>query len=285
MNASSSQAAPLARPDPIRVDADVARALAEDIGGGDVTADLLPRDATASAVLTCREDAVLAGQDWFDACFRHLDPHWHASDGDGIAAGEVICMLHGNARALVTAERSALNFLQLLSGTATTTARFVAEVAGTRTRILDTRKTLPGLRMAQKYAVLCGGGTNHRVGLFDAILVKENHIIAAGGIDRAVAAGRTLHPRLLLEVEVETLDELRQAISAGVDRILLDNFTHENLLEAVRVADGRVPLEVSGNVEIASLARIAATGVDFISTGALTKHVRAIDLSLRLQLD
>jgi nicotinate-nucleotide pyrophosphorylase (carboxylating) len=289
MTASSSPAAPLARPDPIRVDADVARALAEDIGGGDVTADLLPRHATVSAVLTCREDAVLAGQDWFDACFRQLDPHvviqWRAADGDRITAGQVICMLHGSARALVTAERSALNFLQLLSGTATTTARFVAEVAGTRTRILDTRKTLPGLRMAQKYAVLCGGGTNHRVGLFDAILVKENHIVAAGGIDRAVTAGRTLHPRLLLEVEVETLDELRQAIDAGVDRILLDNFTHENLLEAVRIADGRVPLEVSGNVEIASLGSIAATGVDFISTGALTKHVRAIDLSLRLQLD
>lgn len=289
MTASSSPVAPLARPDPIRVDADVARALAEDIGGGDVTADLLPRDATASAVLTCREDAVLAGQDWFDACFRHMDPHvviqWRAADGDRLAAGQVICMLHGSARALVTAERSALNFLQLLSGTATTTARFVAEVAGTRTRILDTRKTLPGLRMAQKYAVLCGGGTNHRVGLFDAILVKENHIIAAGSIDRAVSAGRTMHPRLLLEVEVETLDELRQAIAAGVDRILLDNFTHDNLLEAVRIADGRVPLEVSGNVEIASLARIAATGVDFISSGALTKHVRAIDLSLRLQLD
>ena len=289
MTASSSPAASLARPDPIRVDADVARALAEDIGGGDVTADLLPHDATASAVLTCREDAVLAGQDWFDACFRHMDPHvviqWRAADCDRIAADQVICMLHGNARALVTAERSALNFLQLLSGTATTTARFVTEVAGTRTRILDTRKTLPGLRMAQKYAVLCGGGTNHRVGLFDAILVKENHIIAAGSIKAAAEAARRLHPKLLLEIEVENLDELQQALDAGADRIMLDNFTLPLMREAVSIAKGRAELEISGNVDLSTIGEYASTGVDFISVGALTKHVRAVDLSLRLKLD
>jgi nicotinate-nucleotide pyrophosphorylase (carboxylating) len=279
------------QPDPARVAEDVARSLAEDIGSGDATADLLPADARATAVLTCRDEAVLAGTAWFDACFRQLDPgadiRWAAADGDRIAADSVVCEVRGNARALVTAERSALNFLQLLSATATVTARYVDALAGTRTRtrILDTRKTLPGLRMAQKYAVLCGGGTNHRVGLFDAILIKENHIAAAGGIAQAVAAGRRLHPGLLLEVEAETIDELSQAIAAGADRVMLDNFGHEALLDAVQLADGRVSLEVSGNVGIDALPRIAATGVDFISTGALTKHVHAVDLSLRLRLD
>lgn len=267
---------------------DVARAFAEDIGPGDATADLLDPQATATAVLTCREDAVLCGTPWFDACFRTLDPdvriEWLAQDGDRVAAGSAICRMAGKARALVTAERSALNFLQMLSSTATVTARYVDAIAGTRTRVLDTRKTIPGLRRAQKYAVRCGGGTNHRIGLFDAMMLKENHIIAAGGIPAAVRAARTIHPNLPLIVEVETLDELAQAIAAGADRALLDNFTPAMLTDAVALAAGRIPLEVSGNVELDTLRAIAETGVDFISSGALTKHVRAIDLSLRLDV-
>lgn len=278
----------LAPPDTWLIDADVERAFAEDLGGGDATADLLPADALAEAMLTCREDAVIAGIAWFDACFRKLDPQvaieWHVLEGERVAAGSVICHLRGRARALVSAERSALNFLQLLSGTATTTADYVAAVAGTGVRVLDTRKTVPGLRQAQKYAVRCGGGYNHRIGLFDAILVKENHIAAAGGIEPAVTAARRLHPSLLLEIEVETLDELRRAIEAGVDRIMLDNFTPAMMIEAVAIASGRVPLEISGNVDLQTIGGYARTGVDFISVGALTKHVRAIDLSLRLRL-
>ena len=275
-------------PEPDAIAADVARAFAEDLGSGDATADLLPPGARADAALTCREDAVLAGAPWFDACFRALDPDvridWAAHDGMSVAAGSVICRLSGNARALVSAERSALNFLQLLSGTATTTAAHVLAVAGTGVRVLDTRKTVPGLRLAQKYAVRCGGGHNHRIGLFDAILIKENHIIAAGGIAAAVGAARASHPSLLLEIEVENLDELQQALAAGVDRIMLDNFTVPAMREAVSMANHRVPLEVSGNVDLSTIGELARTGVDFISVGALTKHVRAIDLSLRLQL-
>jgi nicotinate-nucleotide pyrophosphorylase (carboxylating) len=271
------------------IQADVKRAFAEDIGTGDATAGLLPADATASAALTCREDAVMAGTDWFNACFRQLDPQvqieWTVRDGDRVAAGSVICRLRGNARALVTAERSALNFLQLLSGTATSTAAHVAAVAGTGVRVLDTRKTVPGLRLAQKYAVRCGGGHNHRVGLYDAILVKENHIIAAGSIKAAAEAARRLHPRLLLEIEVENLDELQQALDAGADRIMLDNFTLPLMREAVTLAKGRAELEISGNVDLSTIGEYASTGVDFISVGALTKHVRAVDLSLRLKLD
>ena len=281
-------ALPLASPDTRLIDADIERAFAEDLGKGDATADLLPADALAEATLTCREDAVIAGIPWFDACFRKLDPQvaieWSVRDGERVTAGSVICHLRGHARALVSAERSALNFLQLLSGTATTTAHYVAAVAGTRVRVLDTRKTVPGMRQAQKYAVRCGGGYNHRIGLFDAILVKENHIAAAGGIEPAVAAARRLHPSLLLEIEVETLDELRRAIDAGVDRIMLDNFTPATMAEAVAIAAGRVPLEISGNVDLQTIGGYARTGVDFISVGALTKHVRAIDLSLRLRL-
>ena len=269
------------------VQADVERAFAEDIGGGDATAELLPADATAKATLTCREEAVIAGTAWFDACFQRLDSavriDWQARDGERVSPGSVICTLEGHARALVSAERSALNFLQLLSGTATATAAYVQAVAGTSVRVLDTRKTVPGLRIAQKYAVRCGGGHNHRVGLYDAILVKENHIIAAGGIANAVEAARRLHPKLLLEVEVENLDELRQALDAGVDRIMLDNFTIPLMRDAVAITAGRVPLEISGNVDLATIRAYAETGVDFISVGALTKHVHAVDLSLRLQ--
>ena len=280
--------APLAPPPAAVVEADVERALAEDLGAGDATAELLAAGVQAHASLLCRESAVIAGTAWFDACFRRLDPdvqiQWQAADGQHVTADTELCRLQGRARALVSAERTALNFLQTLSGTATVTARYAAAVAGTGARVLDTRKTLPGLRVAQKYAVRCGGGHNHRIGLFDAILVKENHIAAAGGIAAAAGAARALHPELLLEVEVETLDELEQALAAGVDRVLLDEFDAPALAEAVRRTAGRVPLEVSGSVDLERIRAIAETGVDFISVGALTKHVRAIDLSLRLHL-
>ncbi len=275
-------------PSAAQISADIERAFGEDLGQGDATAELLPAHARAQAELTCRESAVIAGIPWFEACFRRMDAdvgiHWQAADGERVQAGAVICRLSGRARALVSAERTALNFLQLLSGTATQTAKYVAALAGTNARLLDTRKTVPGLRLAQKYAVRCGGGYNQRMGLYDAILVKENHIIAAGGIAAAVEAGRRLHPALMLEVEVETLDELAQAIDAGADRIMLDNFSLPLMIEAVALTGGRVPLEVSGNVDLETIAAIARTGVDFISVGALTKHVRAVDLSLRLRL-
>lgn len=268
---------------------DVEQAFAEDIGAGDATADLLPPDAQARAELTCRDDAVIAGTAWFDACFHRLDPNsritWHVDDGGRAAPGTVVCTLSGNARALVSAERSALNFLQLLCATATVTARYVAAVAGTGTRVLDTRKTVPGLRVAQKYAVRCGGGHNQRMGLYDAILIKENHIIAAGGLAAAVQAARQRHPTLPLEVEVETLAELAVALDTAADRIMLDNFDLAQMTEAVQLAGGRVELEASGNVDLETIGAVARTGVDFISVGALTKHVRAVDFSLRLQLD
>jgi nicotinate-nucleotide pyrophosphorylase (carboxylating) len=275
----------LSPPSADSIAADVARALAEDLGPGDATAALLP-DAPAHARVRCREAAVIAGRPWFDACFRALDPAvdiaWHVAEGAHVAPDTVLCDLRGRARALVSAERSALNFLQLLSGTATVTAAFVAALHGTRTRVLDTRKTVPGLRLAQKYAVRAGGGVNHRIGLFDAVMLKENHILAAGSIDAAVAAARRLHPGLPLICEVETLAELRAAIAARVDRVLIDDFSLEDMHEAVRIAAGQVPLEVSGGVSLETARRYAETGVDFISVGALTKHVRAIDLSLRL---
>ena len=278
----------LTAPPVAQIAADIERALAEDLGSGDATAELLPPDASAQAELTCRESAVIAGIPWFDACVRRMDPSaridWHTADGQRVAGGAVICHLTGHARSLVSAERSALNFLQLLSGTATLTADYVAAVAGTGVRVLDTRKTVPGLRLAQKYAVRCGGGHNHRMGLHDAILVKENHIIATGGIAAAVQAARRLHPELLLEVEVENLDELAQALAAGVDRVLLDNFSLPLMRAAVLQAAGRVSLEASGNVDLYTIGDYARSGVDFISVGALTKHVRAVDLSLRLRL-
>ncbi len=269
-----------------QIEQDVHAALAEDLGPGDATASLVPYEVQAVARLRCREDAVIAGTAWFDACFRRLDPEvqieWSVQDGGRVAADSLICTLRGDSRALLTAERSALNFLQLLSGTATRTADYVSELAGTSTRLLDTRKTVPGLRIAQKYAVACGGGVNHRLGLYDAILVKENHILAAGGIAEAVAKARRQHPALPLEVEVEDLDELEQAIQAGVDRIMLDNFSLDQIRAAVQATARRIPLEASGNAERGQLRAIAETGVDFISVGALTKHVRAIDFSLRL---
>jgi len=274
-----------APPDPAVVAADVARALAEDLGTGDVTAALLPDEASAAYVL-CKEDAVLAGRPWFDATMRALDPQvrldWHAADGDRVAAGTVVCTLAGRSRALVSGERTGLNFLQTLSGTATATAAFVAALAGTRTRVLDTRKTLPGLRQAQKYAVRAGGGVNHRQGLYDAVMLKENHIRAAGSIAAAAANARARFPDLPLIIEVEDLDELAQALATGCTRILVDDFSADDLAAAVRLAGGRIPLEVSGSVSLERLAAIAATGVDYVSVGALTKHVRAIDLSMKL---
>ena len=273
-------------PAPAHIADEVRRALAEDLGSGDVTAALVPtRPATATIV--AKEAAVLCGAPWAEACFRALDPaariEWRHVDGSRMAAGDIVCQVRCESRALLSAERSALNFLQTLSGTATITAQYVDAVAGTGATILDTRKTIPGLRLAQKYAVRCGGGRNHRLGLYDAVLVKENHIAAAGSIAAAVAAARRLAPRLLLEVEVESLDELAQALGAGVDRVLLDDFAADALREAVRITAGRCPLEVSGGVDLARVRAIAETGVDFISIGALTKHVRAVDLSLRIE--
>ncbi|GAB3507929.1 carboxylating nicotinate-nucleotide diphosphorylase [Pseudoxanthomonas daejeonensis] len=270
--------------------ADVRRALDEDLGSGDVTAALLP-DVPERAYLLCKEDAVIAGRPWFDACHRALDPQvrieWNIEEGARVAAGSVLALLEGRSRALVSAERTALNFLQTLSGTATATAAHVEAVRGTGTVILDTRKTLPGLRQAQKYAVRTGGGANHRIGLYDAVMLKENHIRVAGSVARAIAKARDAQPALPLIVEVETLDQLREALAAGCDRILVDDFTAADRREAVRIAraapfDGRIPLEVSGGVDLAGLRAIATDGVDFISIGALTKHVRAIDLSMKL---
>jgi nicotinate-nucleotide pyrophosphorylase (carboxylating) len=272
-------------PPPEAIRTDVARALAEDIGSGDRTAVLIDANASAHAHIVCREAAVLAGSAWADECFRALDPdvriEWQNADGDRIAADAVLCRIAGNARALVAGERNALNFLQTLSGTATITRSYVDTVAGTRAKILDTRKTIPGLRLAQKYAVRCGGGHNHRMGLYDAILIKENHVTAAGGVANAIHAARAASPGVFLDCEVESLDELRDAIAAGADRVLLDEFSDAILREAVTIAAGRVPLEVSGSVNLERVRAIAETGVDCISIGALTKHLHAIDLSMR----
>ncbi|NUS38975.1 MAG: carboxylating nicotinate-nucleotide diphosphorylase [Lysobacter sp.] len=278
-------------PPPAQVVADdVARALAEDLGDGDVTAQLLP-DGDDVAYLLCKEDAVVCGRPWFDACHRALDPGvrigWRVAEGDRVAAGTVLATLAGRTRALVSAERTALNFLQTLGGTATTTARYVDAVRGTGTRLLDTRKTIPGLRLAQKYAVRVGGGCNHRIGLFDAVMLKENHVRAAGSIDAAIASARAVHPALPLIVEVETLAELEAALRAGCARVLIDDFDADLRREAVRIAraapdGGAIPLEASGSVDLAGLRAIAEDGVDYISIGALTKHVRAIDLSMKL---
>lgn len=267
------------------VESDVARALAEDLGSGDVTAALLP-DTADIAYLLCKEEAVIAGRPWFDACHRALDPavviEWRVAEGDHVDAGTVLATLSGRARALVSAERASLNFMQTLSGTATVTAAYVEAVKGTRARILDTRKTLPGLRLAQKYAVRCGGGSNHRIGLYDTVMLKENHIRAAGSLTAAVHAARSSQPALPLVVEVENLAQLQEALTAGCDRILIDDFDAPMRREAVRIANGRIPLEVSGGVSLDTVRGIAEDGVDCISIGGLTKHVHAIDLSLKL---
>lgn len=265
-------------------------ALAEDVGAGDLTAALVPAARAARATVVAREAGVLCGRDWFDACVLRLDPaaqvQWSAAEGERIEAGQVLCTLAGDARALLTAERSALNFLQLLSAVASKTRIYADAIAGTRAQVVDTRKTLPGLRIAQKYAVRAGGGGNHRLALWDAILIKENHIHAAGGIPQAVAAARAIAAQAagrckFIQVEVEDLVELEQALNAGVNMILLDNFSLENLRAAVRMNAGRAVLEASGNVTLETLRAIAETGVDRISIGALTKDVKALDLSLR----
>ncbi len=264
----------------------VAAALTEDIGSGDLTALLTPAGHPARGIVVSREEAVLCGTEWFDACFRSLDAgariRWHARDGAHIGAGQTLCEIDADTRALLTAERPALNFLQLLSGTATVTRKYVEAVAGTQAKIVDTRKTLPGLRLAQKYAVRCGGGTNHRLGLYDGILIKENHILAAGGVAPVLAQARTLAPEsVFIQIEVETLEQLDEALAAGASMILLDNMDLASMRKAVSLTAGRAVLESSGGVDLSKVRAIAETGVDRISIGSLTKDVRAIDLSLR----
>ena len=273
---------------PSDISATVQRALAEDIGDGDLTAALIPASARAHGRVISREPAVLCGTAWFDQVFRQVDDdiaiHWEAGDGEAIRRDQVLCRLEGPARGLLTGERTALNFLQTLSGTATLARRYAEAIRGTRASILDTRKTLPGLRNAQKYAVRCGGASNHRMGLHDGILIKENHIMAAGGIGPAVAAARKSNAGVPVEVEVETLEQLREALAAGADILLLDNFTLESMGEAVRLTAGRAKLEASGGIDMTSIKAVAETGVDYISVGALTKNVEAVDLSMRFEL-
>ncbi len=282
--------APPALLPPADLDAQVRTALHEDVGRGDVTAALVPSEQRVRGRIVSREAAILCGQPWVEACFGQLDPEiqltWHVAEGAPLVPGALVCTVQGAARAVLTGERTALNFLQLLSGTATAAHRFAEAVAGTGCTVLDTRKTLPGLRTAQKYAVRCGGGANHRMGLYDMVLIKENHILAAGSIGAAVEAARRLAGGVRIEVEVESLEELEQAFAAGPDIVMLDEFSLADMREAVgrNRARGRpVQLEASGSVSLESIGQIAATGVDFISVGALTKHVRAVDLSLRLE--
>lgn len=264
---------------------DVQRALAEDIGSGDCTAMLIAAEAGLETRVICREQAVLAGSAWFNETFRQLDPairiDWQLSDGDTLNSDQEVLRMRGPARAILSGERTALNFLQTLSATATRTRRYVDAVEGTGAIILDTRKTLPGLRRAQKYAVLCGGGRNHRIGLFDAILVKENHISAAGSISAAVEQAQRRYPNLLLEVEVENLEQLEEAFLAGAMRVLLDNFPPGQLVAAVEQYKGRIGLEASGGIELETIRQVAETGVDYISTGDITKSLQAIDFSMR----
>ena len=265
---------------------DVTRALEEDIGGGDLTAQLIPSTQTTRAHVITREAAMIAGRPWFDACFRELDLacdiNWFVNEGDFVAAGSVLVEISGNTRALLTAERPALNFLQTLSAVATATRPYVEAVAGTRAAILDTRKTLPGLRIAEKYAVRVGGGQNQRMGLYDGILIKENHIAAAGGIAPVLnAAFKLAAGKVSVQVEVETLEQLREALAAGAKLILLDNFGLDTMREAVILTDGRAQLEASGNITLDTVRAVAETGVDRISIGGLTKHIRAVDLSMR----
>lgn len=270
------------------IERDVAAALAEDVGSGDASALLLPEGKTARATVVCRQEAVLCGQAWFEACFRKLDPlvkiTWQVREGDRMARGAAVCRIEGRARALVTAERSALNFLQVLSAVATATRRLVDAASGTRAKIVDTRKTLPGLRIAQKYAVRVGGGANHRMGLYDAMLIKENHIAAAGGIAAAMAAARkNAAPGVWLQVEVESLAQLKEALAAGATMILLDNMTPDQMREAVKVAGDRAELEASGGITVDNVRTIAETGVHRISSGSLTKDVKAVDFSMRFE--
>ena len=270
----------------------VATAIAEDVGGGDLTAQLVPAGLSATASVISREDAVLCGTQWFEQCFKTLDPrieiNWKVTDGEHVVPNQLICEINGQARALLTGERTALNFLQLLSGIATKVRLYANAVAGTRAEVVDTRKTLPGLRLAEKFAVKCGGGSNHRIGLYDAILIKENHILAAGSIPAAMAEAKRLAEATggqckFIQIEVETLDELDQALAAGAKMILLDNMSLDQLRQAVAITAGNAVLEASGNVNLETVRAIAETGIDRISIGGLTKDVRALDLSMRLQ--
>ena len=267
--------------------ANVNSALTEDVGNGDITADLIPNDALASATLITREHAVLSGIAWFNEVFNQLDEtikiKWQVSDSDVIMPDQTLCQIDGPARSILTGERTAINFLQTLSGTATSVARFVNLIKDTNTKILDTRKTIPGLRLAQKYAVTCGGGLNHRIGLYDAILIKENHILAAGSITAAITQAK--QKNVSVEVEVESLEELEEALAANPDQILLDNFSIAELIKAVSITKDRAKLEASGNIDKHTIRAIAETGVDYISIGALTKHVQAIDFSMRITTD
>jgi nicotinate-nucleotide pyrophosphorylase (carboxylating) len=278
-------------PLPPDIDSTVRHALAEDVGAGDLTASLVPAEVQGHARVITRETAIVCGVAWVDAVFRQLDPsvriEWHVADGARVAPNDLLFEARGSARPLLTGERTAINFLQCLSGTATQTNRYVEAVKGTKCQILDTRKTLPGLRLAQKYAVRCGGGRNKRIGLFDGILIKENHIAAAGSIGAAVAAARALTRQVPVEVEVETLAELEEAFAANADLALLDDFSLADLSEAVvrnRRRARPLELEATGGVDLDNIGATAATGVDFISVGSITKHVRAIDLSMRLAL-
>ena len=274
------------------IEQSVQLALAEDLNHqpastGDITAALIPESANAEAKIICRDDAVICGVAWVNEVFRQVDSDvdviWHVKDGDRVAPNDVLFELKGSTRALLTGERTALNFLQSLSSTATVTALYISKMGDTKTQLLDTRKTVPGLRLAQKYAVTCGGGRNHRIGLFDAFLIKENHIAGCGSIANTVATAKTNHPGKPVEVEVESLDELQQALDANADIIMLDNFSFDDIEQAVAIADGKAKLEASGDVNLDTIARYAHTGVDFVSVGALTKHIHAVDLSMRLQ--
>lgn len=263
----------------------IQQALQEDIGDGDITALLTPEDEQATATIITREDMVLAGQPWVNALIQAYDPNvkieWLKQEGEQVQANEAFLKLAGSARSLLTVERPALNFVQTLSAVATKVAHYVKELEGLQTKLLDTRKTIPGLRIAQKYAVTVGGGQNHRLGLFDAFLIKENHIMAAGGIPQAIAKAHEIAPGKPVEVEVETWDELNQALEAGADIVMLDNFSQQQMIDAVKHVAGRCKLEASGNITLTNLREVASTGVDYISMGALTKDVKAVDLSMR----
>lgn len=274
-------------PNKTQILADVQRALTEDIGSGDVTAALLPSNKRVDAVIISREAMLVCGQSWVDCIFSEVDPdirvNWLVDEGAWLDKPTTLCQIHGLARSILTAERTVLNFLQTLSGTATQTHHYVQLLQGYKTKLLDTRKTLPGLRLAQKYAVACAGGKNHRLGLYDAFLIKENHIRACGSIRAAIESARLGASNLLVEIEVETLDELREALEAKPDRIMLDNFNHQMLEDAVAINHQGCELEASGGIDLSTIARVAQTGVDYVSVGAITKSVQAIDLSLLIE--
>ncbi|WP_305417483.1 carboxylating nicotinate-nucleotide diphosphorylase [Photobacterium leiognathi] len=289
---SSARLAYLKQLLPLEITRTVADTLREDLGGEidpnlDITAGLIPADSQGIATIITREHGVFCGKMWADEVFKQLGGEvtieWHVEDGDVVEPNQTLCTLSGPSRILLTGERNAMNFIQTLSGCATLTAQYVKQLEGTNTRLLDTRKTIPGLRSALKYAVTCGGGFNHRIGVFDAYLIKENHIIACGGIKQAISAAKKLNPNKPVEVETESLDELKQAIEAGADIVMLDNFTLAMMREAVAFNAGRVALENSGDITLSNIRECAETGVDYISVGALTKHVKAMDLSMRFK--